>query len=543
MASMGRRRALFTLLLSTAFMPLAGVASATAQTSPAFGELAQRTAESADREEATRLAHQLLEMAEGSGKPRELLLAYVQLAVVSCNAGDYQQGVRYADLGLALEEEGHSSPVERQTLLYHRAFSLERLGQTEEALDWGARAYIQARESGIQSVLLRNTQLLANLHGRLGNHSESLRFHMESLDTFGLEDTVARLQVLNNVIVLLVRMGELDRAMAYSDQAEELRRSFPDPTPGLLELSPHLLLNRGNILRLRGEYQEQLRVLEEADELIQGSPDAQVRNLILGALADAHINLGDHARAAAYSRRALAETDPVESPYPHAIALANLGLALSKSGDHAQGLEHLVESRDILDRIGARSESLEVQGLVAAAFEEAGDNAAAVREYKRFKEAGDELRQERLQEQLAGAQADFDVTLAQKEVDLLQAERQVQELVISRQRLTVTLTLVGLVAALVILALGWNRFRIKTQAYDALAIAHEKLDKALEEVKQLQGLLPICAKCKNIRDDQGLWNRIETYISKHSETRFSHTLCPDCIRELYPDLVDELDLE
>jgi len=63
----------------------------------------------------------------------------------------------------------------------------------------------------------------------------------------------------------------------------------------------------------------------------------------------------------------------------------------------------------------------------------------------------------------------------------------------------------------------------------------EKLQKALGEVKQLSGFLPICASCKRIRDDAGYWNQIETYISAHSEAQFSHGICPECIKKLYPE--------
>lgn len=63
-----------------------------------------------------------------------------------------------------------------------------------------------------------------------------------------------------------------------------------------------------------------------------------------------------------------------------------------------------------------------------------------------------------------------------------------------------------------------------------------ELQKSLAEVKTLRGFLPICAHCKKIRDDQGYWNRIESYIQAHSEAEFSHGICPDCARELYPDM-------
>jgi hypothetical protein len=63
----------------------------------------------------------------------------------------------------------------------------------------------------------------------------------------------------------------------------------------------------------------------------------------------------------------------------------------------------------------------------------------------------------------------------------------------------------------------------------------EELRKALSEVKQLSGILPICASCKQIRDDEGYWKQIESYISDHSEAQFSHGICPECVKKLYPE--------
>lgn len=65
------------------------------------------------------------------------------------------------------------------------------------------------------------------------------------------------------------------------------------------------------------------------------------------------------------------------------------------------------------------------------------------------------------------------------------------------------------------------------------------LVEALEKVKQLSGLLPICANCKKIRDDAGYWHDVAVYIRDHSEADFSHGICPDCAKELYPEFYDE----
>jgi PAS domain S-box-containing protein len=62
-----------------------------------------------------------------------------------------------------------------------------------------------------------------------------------------------------------------------------------------------------------------------------------------------------------------------------------------------------------------------------------------------------------------------------------------------------------------------------------------KLQAALQEVKTLSGMLPICSSCKKIRDDQGYWNNLEIYISDHSDALFSHGICPECAERLYPE--------
>ena len=63
----------------------------------------------------------------------------------------------------------------------------------------------------------------------------------------------------------------------------------------------------------------------------------------------------------------------------------------------------------------------------------------------------------------------------------------------------------------------------------------KKLEDSLEKIKTLRGLIPICAACKKIRDDRGFWHQVETYIKDHSAAEFTHSICPDCWQELYPE--------
>jgi DNA-binding response OmpR family regulator len=62
-----------------------------------------------------------------------------------------------------------------------------------------------------------------------------------------------------------------------------------------------------------------------------------------------------------------------------------------------------------------------------------------------------------------------------------------------------------------------------------------ELKQAIEKIKVLSGIIPICMHCKQIRDDEGYWNQLETFISKHSDALFSHSICDVCLEKYYPE--------
>jgi hypothetical protein len=90
----------------------------------------------------------------------------------------------------------------------------------------------------------------------------------------------------------------------------------------------------------------------------------------------------------------------------------------------------------------------------------------------------------------------------------------------------------------------WNRLQEANNSLNKKGIELgsmvENLKVAIENVKKLSGLLPICSNCKKIRNDSGYWEQIEGYIREHSEAEFSHSICPDCAKKLYPDMYDDI---
>lgn len=119
-----------------------------------------------------------------------------------------------------------------------------------------------------------------------------------------------------------------------------------------------------------------------------------------------------------------------------------------------------------------------------------------------------------------------------------------------------SLAVVSLMLLILFSLFVWNRFlkvkiEEKTRALDdhnrmleeqvtlksrELIIANADLSKALSEMKTLKGLLPICLKCKMVRDDEGFWRNVDVYLASHTKAQFSHGICPDCARRIYPEL-------
>ena len=80
-----------------------------------------------------------------------------------------------------------------------------------------------------------------------------------------------------------------------------------------------------------------------------------------------------------------------------------------------------------------------------------------------------------------------------------------------------------------------RELRSRIAVGERLIKAEDDLRHAMDQIQTLRGLLPICANCKSVRDDAGYWQAIESYIGHHSAAEFSHSICPDCAKKLYPD--------
>lgn len=199
-------------------------------------------------------------------------------------------------------------------------------------------------------------------------------------------------------------------------------------------------------------------------------------------------------------------------------------------------VESLRLARSVVQRVMA----LDALQHLASLEEQAGNSAQALRYLREYQALGDTIFDQAAAQRIASMEAREETQRAREANAALMATQAAQEAVIARQRLVVTLgsLILVLVVALLAVLVRFNRrdrarLAVLSHTNAELEKANGELAVALKEVRTLSGLIPICANCKNIRDDQGYWASVESYLAQHSGATFSHSICETCGPQLY----------
>lgn len=439
-------------------------------------------------------------------------------------AGDSAQlALTHNELGLA-----HWNRVQYDSAVVH----FSRARELWTALDDGAS-------------LGRVYNNLGAAHYQWGNFELALESFLRSLE-FRREagEEAGQALALTNVGLTYFDWGLHDEAREAFDEAIALADRIEYPFG-----QAYARLNRGELHLEQGEW-DRAEALFRASIEYYGADDASIPpsdaagGRILNQLGLAEVELGrDRPRAAIeILEETLELASSVESPIHVSRTLLELGRAHQALGDYDHAAEYLTEglaearARDqrphALDLLAALSEVEELRGRPGPAL-------AHLREHVALR---DLIFDQGAVQRVAAMEAETELARRERENALLREEQRVREAVIERQRLIAILAVGLLVTALLLLGvlLHFNRRgRIRREALArtnaSLEAANRQLREAQSEVQTLKGLIPICSHCKRVRDDEGYWESVESYITSRSEALFSHSICQECGPSIYGD--------
>jgi tetratricopeptide (TPR) repeat protein len=503
--------------------------------------------------------------------PSAFLTAVRRLPLLLLGAGvAHAQPARHAPAVAALQEGEtriRANEVGPARQRYHQAIALARAGgdsltQAEALYRLGISWWMASQQDSALTYL----EPARDLYRRLN-------------------EPVALARVENGVGAAYYQLGIYEPAIAAFDAALAVRRHVGDS----LALA-RTLTNIGKTYHDWRQFARARAVLEEAVTIAAAAPDrAAALGYALNSLAMLAIDEGDYAvaqRHIAASRAAYAMVDGLRTradssdsweinalaegvlhvrtrQYAEAIPLLDSVLASASERQSPRGqartLLHLGEAHLGLGRVArareafrqslalARGATLRVVALhalehLANLERTTGNPVLALAHLREYQALRDTIFDQDAALRIASRDAREQRDAALRANEQLTEQSEAQAEVISQQRLTLLLgtIIIALSGGLLMVFVRFSqreraRTRTLTKANRDLELLNVELRTALSEVQTLSGLIPICAHCRRVRDDQGYWAKVETYLEQRGAT-FSHSICQSCGPELYGQL-------
>lgn len=356
-------------------------------------------------------------------------------------------------------------------------------GRFPEALEYHLKALAIRERTGDREGLAYSNNNLGNVYRNMGQYAEALAHHERGLALkveLGMKSSEAYSH--QNIGLVYFAMKDYPKALASYRRALAIREALDD------HRAIGVTLNAIGQVEAQTDPAAALATYERALALRRETGDERGEMATHLNIGDLHRRTGNLGAAVAAFNRALEIGRGIDAPLMQSNAHHGLAEVEAARGNYRAAYEHQREHQAERDRM----------------FNE--ENTAR---FQRLQVAHEAERQ-------------------QRQIQLLEQQGALRDAELARVRMTRTALAVIAVLVAVSLALLYARYRLKKQSEARLQAQATELSEALERVKTLRGLLPICAWCHNIRDDQGYWTRVEAYVTRHSEAAFTHSICPSC---------------
>ncbi|MCD4702140.1 MAG: tetratricopeptide repeat protein [Candidatus Aegiribacteria sp.] len=398
-----------------------------------------------------------------------------------------QKVIEYGIQGLELLGSVEDKELE-SAILKELCWAKQCLGEYQAALDYGLRK-LEIDEDRDKSSALN---IVGVTYWRMGKYDKALECYLKALNI--LEDSgdnSGTAPVLNNIGIIYNTMGDRKKALDYYNKSIKICEELDDKK-GLA----NSFNNAGNIYRKSGESDKALKYYQKALKIRENSNDKRGFSHTLTNIGTVYQDLKKFDKSLEYFLRSLRIEEETEDRLALVNTLLSVSIIYASTDRFSEALEYVRRGFDFAEEIGAPDLKRDCCATFSSVLEQKGDFREALYYHKKCKALNDEIFNEDSSARINELQVQYETEKKEKEKEI---------------------------------------YRLRNIE---LAKANEDLKRALNEVKQLSRLLPICASCKKIRDDHGYWKQIESYISDHSEAQFSHGLCPECMMMLYPELSD-----
>ncbi|MFA7332048.1 MAG: tetratricopeptide repeat protein [Candidatus Delongbacteria bacterium] len=461
------------------------------------------------------------------------------MALICCSTGDLATAHRLFQQALAMHRE--LGDLQGECFIYNNLAMFPREGEEEEALNWARHALEIARGLGRPGMELMVLDTLGGLLLRCGQLEEARPLLVDAIRKARENHDLRNLAPAQlNLARLLLAAGEPEAALAQLDDVQPMldRQNMDPERVTCHELRAEALERQGRIPEALAELR---RHLELKNQVLSAAEQERVKNLQI--LHETEVQR----REAEGQRRKALEMEGLAAMGREITASLDLQTVLERINERSRELMRAGDSVIYLlqpDGVSLRAIAVSgrhVQELSGLVVPLEGSLAGAVCRDGRAEVVNHPGEDARIlvladtNEHEGERPADYAMAAAA----LGLGDESLGTLLVWRERRGSgefdPQDLGVLVALAQQAAIAIHNARL----FEELHEAKQAAEAALAQVKTLKGLVPICASCKNIRDDAGFWHNVADYIKDHTEAEFSHGLCPGCMRKLYPELAPD----
>ena len=380
-------------------------------------------------------------------------------------------------------------------LLQEICWAYNCIGEHQTSLDYGFKALELVDDNADTHDEPGTLNKIGAAYHGMAKYDKALEYFMKSLrihENIGNEQSIAELN--SNIGTISYKLGDNSKALDYYNRAIRIFEEIDNR-----DHLDNVYNNAGIAYREQGKYEEALKYHKKALEIREQFGKKWKIPHSLNNIGSVLMDMKDHNSAQEYFFRSLEIAEEIGNRHIIVTILISLGEinALLNHFDEAQ--KYVMRGLVIANEINEPDHKMECLEVISAILEQKGDFREALEYHKKYKELFDTIFSEESSQKYNELQVNYETEKKEKENEI---------------------------------------YRLRNIE---LVKANEELKKALAEVKTLSGLLPICSSCKKIRDDGGYWEQIEGYISKRSDAQFSHGICPECAKKIYPEYTSSND--
>ncbi len=376
--------------------------------------------------------------------------------------------------------------------------------------------------------LAQSYRTLGMINREVGNFSEAISFCRKSMEMYkNLEDNDGMASVHSTIAMTYRAQGLIDKALEHYHECLRKKQECSAP-------EDDIALGYFNI----GSCYSSLFHLEQAQLFYEYAREIWERSDNRPQLAYLYNNFGclygrkkELDKAREYFQKALDIRIELENKNGIASTLGNLGNLHEDLDDNESALGFYIRSLELYEEIGNRRGIAYMSSCVGGIYTALG----RLDEAESLITRGLSITRKLLMK-------DWEIHCLEKITDLLEAKGELKKALLHSRELNTCLEEHLNEKSMEKIAGLQVQFETEKKEKEAeiyrlknveLSAMNDKLRDALAHVKTLQGLLPICASCKKVRNDDGYWQQIELYVSDHSDATFSHGICPECMVKLY----------